>query len=310
VRILEGLGFGVVALTPIVLWDIYSYPETGSWAFGRTPPESGFGALVGAGMVMAQDAAKWLVLPPAIVPFAPGVKVLAAALAIAGLAIGLRQLQRTKQPLSNIAPVFIFCLAYLAVLPIRFLADGPQSGFEPERYLSPVLAPLVVLIGFAIELARMRARSSGRVAKGVVVALTAAMGLSLMSSLVAMGREAARDHEKGVGGATTLSWTESGVVRLARILPPTRAELLLSNAPELMTYTTGRQYSFPPGPASDSSVDDLREQIVANGPAYFVYSSANEDPSVYGPDDLAPWFKITVLYESDDGEIDQLSLKP
>jgi hypothetical protein len=97
-----------------------------------------------------------------------------------------------------------------------------------------------------------------------------------------------------------------GVPRAARSLPKKDGELLLSNLPEMMTYSTSSLYQYPPYRAGGVP-DDLRQQVKADGSAYLVVLSAFDDPSLYTPDELAQWFTVRSLYSAPDGQLVELS---
>ncbi|HXO66539.1 MAG TPA: hypothetical protein VN863_00925 [Candidatus Dormibacteraeota bacterium] len=303
-RAVESLGFCVVAIVPITLWDSFIHSETGSWTFGDRPPGT-----VGIGdnlLTAANTLAGWPGRLSTIVPGGRWLDLVGAALAVLAVAMGVSQVvRRRSERLRKITPVLIFCVVYPALLIALSTRVAFVSALD-DRYLSPLLAPLVILFGFLIDQVWMSAQRSGKLAKGAALAVTGAVALSLLSSAVASGRDALQEHERGVVGATTADWSRMSLLRAVRRLPTTDGGILLSNLPEMMSYSTGRQYQYPPSRTAGAP-QDLRKQVSAIGPAYLVVISSFTDPENYTPEELGRWFSVRVLDSSSDGQLVELS---
>jgi hypothetical protein len=304
VRAAEGLGFCVVAMAPVTAWDFFIHSQTDSWTFGDRPPST---AGVGHNLLTAAHTLTgWPSPLSTMVPGGRWLDLVALAVVVIALTTGLSKVVRTRAVnLPRVAPVLIFCVVYPAVL-IAISTRVDLVGALDDRYLSPMLAPLVVLVGFLIEQVWMGAQRSGKPVRGVAMAMTGAVVLSLVSSATASGRYVLQGHETGISGATTVDWARMGVVRAAQSMPTKDGELLLSNLPEMMTYSTGRLYQYPPSRAAGAP-DDLRQQISSNGPAYLAVISLFTDPDNYTTEELARWFTVRVLDSSDDGQLVELS---
>jgi hypothetical protein len=303
-RLVESLGFGLVALAPLAAWDIFLRVQTGSWTFGnRSPSNVGLGSDI---LTAAQTVAGWPSRPSVAFPGAGWLDLVVAAVVVVALGIGLAQVVRTPRiHLRKIAPVLIFCVAYPAFM-IAISSRVFVVGALDDRYLSPFLAPLVVLVGFVIELAWMRARGSRRLGRVLAVAMMGALGVSLVSSMVLSERASVQAHATGVGGATSADWTDMSILRTAGNLPSGYDGQLLSNLPEMMSYSTGRPYQYPPFRADGEPVA-LEQQVKDQGPAYLVLLSTEDDPELYNSDELAQWFTVRVLDSSLDGQVLELT---
>ena len=306
-RAVESLGFCVMAFAPIAVWDFFIQFQTGTWTFGDRPPSS---AGIGTNLLTAvHTLAGWPSPASLLFPAATWLDLVAVVVVLIALASGISKVLRTPAVrLPNITPVLIFCIVYPAFL-IVISTRVSLVGTLDDRYLSPLLAPLVVLVGFVIEMVWIGARFSGKFARGLAVAMTGAVVLSLVSSVVAVGREAAYGHTDGISGVTTSEWTSMSVLRAARSLPSRNGELLFSNLPEMMTYSTGRLYLYPPFRAGGDPVD-LQQQVKDQGPAYLAVISTFTDPELYTPDELSQWFTVRVLDSSPDGQLVELSDLP
>jgi hypothetical protein len=304
VRAVESLGFCLVALAPITAWGFVVHSQTGSWTFGdRSPSPTGFGTNL---LTAAHTLSGWPSPPSLLLPAATWLDMVVPAALVVVLAIGLSQLVRTRwSRLGTAAPVLIFCVVYPTFL-IAVSSSVGLAGALDSRYFSPMLAPLVVLVGFLVDLTWMRARRPGWAGRGMAAAVTGAMALSLVSSLVASGRDSQQRHVDGNPGATATAWNNSSVLRSARSLPRRDEELLLSDMPEMMSYSTGRLYLYPPFRAGGIPVD-LQQQVDTNGSAYLVLVISEVTPDIYTPDELAQWFTVTLLDSSPDEQLFELS---
>lgn len=292
VRAGESLGFCVLVMAPIIVWDVFLHSQTGNWTFGDRPPSTS--GITGNILMAAQTLAGWTSPPSAIFPASGWLDLVAAAVMSVALATALRELfRRPATWLRAVAPVLIFCLIYPVFL-VLASSRVDLAGALDDRYLSPLLAPLVVLVGFGIEMAWMNARRYGWIGRGLATAMIGAVSLSLASSLVRSGRDAQQGHVEGISGVTSANWNNMGVLRAARSLPKKDGELLLSNLPEMMTYSTNSMYQYPPYRAGGVP-DDLRQQVKADGSAYLAVLSAFDDPSLYTPDELTQWFTVRSL---------------
>jgi hypothetical protein len=303
-RVVESTAFCVVAVVPIGAWDLFLHSQTGLWSFGdRLPPTAGVGANV---LKAAHTLAGWPSLPSLLFPGATWLDLLAVTVVVLALAIGLGQLARTRaSQLRKVLPLLIFCVIYPAVL-IAASSMVDLAGALDNRYLSPMMAPLVVLLVFVIELTWLRARRSGWAGRGLAAAVGGALALSLVSSLIASGRDSQQRHVDGNPGVTATSWNGMSVLRTARSLPRRDEDMLFSDMPEMMSYSTGRLYQYPPFRGGGVPTD-LQQQVQDHGPAYLVLVISEVTPDIYTPDELSQWFTVTLLDSSPDAQLFELS---
>lgn len=176
VRAGVSLRFCVLVMAPIIVWDVFLHSQTGNWTFGDRPPSTS--GITGNILTAAQTLAGWTSPPSAIFPGSGWLDLVAAAVMSVALATALRELfRRPATRLRTVAPVLIFCLIY-AVFLVLISSRVDLAGALDDRYLSPLLAPLVVLVGFGIEMAWMNARRYGWIGRGLATAMIGAVSLS------------------------------------------------------------------------------------------------------------------------------------
>jgi hypothetical protein len=299
------LGFCVLVMAPITIWDVFLHSQTGSWTFGDRPP-SNSGTLDNI-LAGTNTLVGWISPPSEISPGSGWLTLIGVALVAVALVIATRELfRRPARRLRTIAPLLVFCVVYPGFLLLASsrvgLADAPLG----DRYLSPLLAPLVAVVGVGIEVGLTHARRYGWLGRALAVAVVGAVCLSLGFSLARSARDAGQNHVAGVSGVNTADWANMGVLRVVRSLPKTEGELMLSNLPEMMTYSTSSVYQYPPDRAGGAP-DGLRAQLKPHASAYLVEVAAFDDPNLYTPDELAQWFTVRVLYSAPDGQVVELS---
>jgi hypothetical protein len=229
------------------------------------------------------------------------------------LVVGLWPFSRSEVAKPRaVVPVLILCVTFPVALVL--ISSTFHFGALDSRLLSPILAPLVVLVGAALEQAWRR---SNRVTAGKLLAGATAVMLtfSLLSTAVVSQRKAKNGHIHGmIKSADDLTansdaWARMKVLAAARNIPPSDHQVLLSNLPELMTYSTGRLFEYLPekGAGGLDTIDSLRERIDGGAAVYLVLVSAYHGGRYYSPEELRQWFKVQVWSSYDDGQVIQLS---
>jgi 4-amino-4-deoxy-L-arabinose transferase-like glycosyltransferase len=229
----------------------------GSSAFGPRAPS--IETLSGVTHELVATLRGWT-LGPQRIPSAIGDVALlcAAAIVVLGLLVLFRDKRFAGRSVRSIGPLVVFLSGFL----IYLVASELQTSLDPldDRLLSPMFAPLSVLVVIAIESLVDLPWSSRQ--RWVVPVLAAPIAAWFVLSLAASANRA-RERAPANWGYAAQSWTRSAFVSAVRRLPANA--VLFSNAAGAL-YVAIRRESIYDAPASSL----YRSRDATNGLSAFL----------------------------------------
>ncbi len=309
--------FGIVAAMPLTLWMLRNRALTGEFAGPRSPSHVGL-------LENVSRAGKGLALfffSPGKAGAVPGVAWFGAA-AVAALVLtalaarSRRRCEGAAGPTPAAGPL-VFCAVYAGaiVFAMSTVDFTPLQG----RYLSPLYAPGVLLVFFALDEvigARRSERWSKRGRRFSVPALAfVAVGAVTVWWAADYGvwcaRQVATAMEMGAGGYNSAPWRESETIAYLRDHRQPRP--IYSNVPEALNKLTSGGNRLTPREKSAPGGAEVTAFIAAcsrDGGATVVWFDSGRHKSLYGIRDLRRFVDLQLVARLGDGAVYHASVLP
>lgn len=315
-RMKRAVAFGVLALTPMMLWMVRN-SITSESALDR---QIGFRRLYSVHFLPALDTAREWILPGLSVS---PVSLLGDLLygGFVCVLIVLFVLRATEHPsraghgrtLTTVRIVLAYLLAYGAVVLIAKVFIDPNFPFN-DRILSPMLVTVILLIVILGHTVLGGSGSIGSKGTRSLRVLALFVGLAVAAQLFFALREslelAYRARIRGLGYQSK-SWQESLLVRSVESLPTNTS--IFSNADDGLYFATGRPvWRLPEAQDSSEGEDRIPNWAVTmtsqmeGEQAYVVYFDAITWRDLVTPEDIAGFFDVSQILLVEEGVLAEI----